>query len=173
LKPTEAAINALEKDLIRGRARWMAELNEFFRDYRVMDTAFDLYARGRTRSKGLFLSRFFASTVLPDYSVSLFCVGEDGTGLSSDEIRRKAETVTRIIDKMALKWAWLIILTERRLLPSVVSFTQGYEKRELGLAVGSLQSGQAVFSNNQLGRSIRYRIGLNKLLGKLKNEQVN
>ncbi len=149
------------------------ELNEFFRDYRLMDTTFDLYARGRTRSKGLFLSRFFATTVLPDYSVSLFCLQDDGTGLPSDEIRKKADAVCRIIDKKGLKWAWLIFLTANKLSGPVVSFVQRYDKRELGLAAGSVSSGQVVFSNNQLGRSLRNRIGLKKLIEGSRSGQAN
>ncbi len=152
----------------------MADLNEFFRDYRVMDTTFSLYARGRTRNRGLFLSRFFAVTALPDYSVSLFCVDESGKGgLTTDKIRRRVDVVLRIVKEETLKWAWLIILTDGRLPPTVVAFAERYDRKELGIAVGSVTSSQAVFSRNQLGRSIKSRIRLERLLGRLKNGEAN
>jgi len=169
-----SAVDVLEWELIRGRARWVADLTEFFRDYKVMDANFNLYARGKTRNRGLFLSRFFASTVLPNYAVSLLCVDESRKGaLTTDKIRQRADAVIGIIEADDLKWAWLIILTDFRLTPTVVSFVERYDRRELGIGVASVTSKQAVFSNNQVGRSIRSRLRLEKLLGGLTNGEAN
>jgi len=152
----------------------VADLTEFFRDYKVMDANFNLYARGKTRNRGLFLSRFFASTVLPNYAVSLLCVDESRKGaLTTDKIRQRADAVIGIIEADDLKWAWLIILTDFRLTPTVVSFVERYDRRELGIGVASVTSKQAVFSNNQVGRSIRSRLRLEKLLGGLTNGEAN
>jgi len=166
--PREAQllIDDLERSLIRGRARWVADLNEFFRGYQVKGTEFDLYARGRTRNRGFFLSRFFAWTALPDYSVSLFCAYESsGAHLTVEKLRRRMEAVSHTIREDELKWAWLIVLSNRELSPEVVSFVSRYDRNELGLGVASTKSKQMVFSSNQVGRSIGKHLRLRKLLG--------
>ncbi|TMI59052.1 hypothetical protein E6H18_00730 [Candidatus Bathyarchaeota archaeon] len=174
MEDLKSAVDVIERELIRGRARWVADLTEFFRDYRVMDATFSLYARGKTRNRGLFLSRFFASTVLPNYAVSLLCADESGKGaLTTEKIRQRADLVFRIISAGNLRWAWLIILTNSRLTPTVVSFIERYDRRELGIGIADVSSKQAVFSNNQVGRSIRSRLGLEKLLGGLTNGEAN
>ncbi len=152
----------------------MADINEFFRNYRATDTTFDLYARGRTRSRGLFLSRFFAFTALPDYSVSLFCADESKKGrLTTEKIRRRVEAVLRVVEEKSLKWAWLVIFTDSNLSPTIVSYAERYDRRELGIAIGSITSGQAVFSKNQLGQSIRKRLGFERLLERLGSGETN
>ncbi len=162
-------VDALERDLIGGSGRWIADLNEFFRSYPVSDTTFDLYVRGRTRSRGLFLSRFFASTALPDYSVALFCVYETHHGgLTVDKLRKRMDAVLSRIREDNLHWAWLIVFTATDLPFQIASFVSRYDRKELGIAVGSTASEQVVLSNNQLGRSLGQRLGIAKLLKRVK-----
>jgi hypothetical protein len=142
----------------------MADLTEFFRDYRAGDTVFDLYARGRTRSSGFLISRFFAWTVLPNYSVALFCVDEAEGSLGQETLRNRIEIVTRITKDDDLHWAWLIILSAKNIQPTTVSFVSRYDKAELGLAVASTASKQIVLSNNQIGKSIEKHFRLSKAL---------
>ena len=158
-------IDSLEQSLIGGRARWIADLNEFFRNYRVRDVTFDLYARGRTRNKGLFLSRFFAWTALPDYPVSLFCA-EESSNLGIERLRKRIEATLGLIREEGLQWAWLVLIVEHDLPGHLVSFVSRYDRRELGLGVASTSSGQVVLSNNQVGRSIGKQLGVGKLLEK-------
>jgi len=160
-----SVVDILEASLIRGGARWMADLNEFFRDYRIDETTFAIYAKGSTRNKGLLLSRFFAWTVLPDYLVSFFCVTEGNALLTTDKIRSRIDAVNRISKNEDLKWAWLIILSDRELPAQAVSFVSRYDRKELGLAVASTSSRQVVLSNNQVGRSIGRQLNLRKALG--------
>ncbi len=150
---------------MKGAARWIADLVEFFRNYRVYDTTFSLYAKGRTRGKGLFLSRFFAWTALPNYAVSLFCIDEGEAGLTVEKLRKRIEVVNQVTNDEELQWAWLIVLSEREMQPYVVSFVSRYDKKELGLAAASTTSGQIVVSNNQIGRSIEKHLNLRKALG--------
>lgn len=158
-------VDALERGLIHGRARWIADLTEFFREYTVGDTTFALYARGRTRGSGFLLSRFFAWTVLPNYSVALFCVDDADSSLGLEKLRNRIDLVTKITKDEDLQWAWLIILSRKNLQPSIVSFVSRYDKRELGLAVASTASEQVVLSNNQIGKSIKKHLGLDRALG--------
>ena len=157
-------VDAFELNLLRGGSRLIADLTEFFRDYKVDDTTFAIYAKGNTRNKGLFLSRFFAWTVLPNYPVSLFCVNEGKTLLSTESLRKRIETVARVTNEDELQWAWLVVLSDRALSPQIVSFVSRYDKKELGLAAASTSSKQIVLSNNQVGRSIGKQLKLRKAL---------
>jgi len=161
----ESAVDLFESRLIRGGTRLIADLTEFFRDYQVDDTTFSIYAKGATRNKGFLLSRFLAWTVLPNYSVSLFCVDEGSALLTTEKVRRTVDTVTRITKDEDLKWAWLVFFSNRDLPPPIVSFISRYDKRELGLAAASTSSRQVVLSNNQVGRSIGRQLKLRKTIG--------
>jgi hypothetical protein len=165
LQEDASPVDALEHGLIRGGARWMADLTEFFRDHHFGDTLFALYARGRTRGSGFLISRFFAWTVLPNYSVGLFCADESDGNLGLETLRNRIDLVTRISKDEELHWAWLIILSGKNIQPSIVSFVSRYDKRELGLAVASTASKQIVLSNNQVGKSIEKHLRLSRALG--------
>lgn len=150
---------------MKGSARWIADLNEFFRNYTLSNVTFDLYARGRTRNRGLFLSRFFAWTTLPDYSVSLFCVDVTESGrFSVERLRKLIEVALQTVRSKELQWAWLIALSGQELSPQVVSFVSRYDRSELGLAAASILTGELVVSNTHIGRSIRKQLKLGKLL---------
>jgi hypothetical protein len=165
LTPSESAVDLFESRLIRGGTRLIADLTEFFRDYRVDETTFTIYAKGATRNKGFLLSRFLAWTVLPNYSVSLFCVDEGSALLTTEKVRKNMDAVTRIIKDEDLKWAWLVFFSDRDLPPPIVSFISRYDKKELGLVAASTSSRQVVLSNNQVGRSIGKQLKLGKTIG--------
>ncbi len=168
MKPSttnESAVDLFESRLIRGGTRLIADLTEFFRDYRVDDTTFTIYAKGATRNKGFLLSRFLAWTVLPNYSVSLFCVDEGSALLTTERVRKNIDTVVRIMKDEDLKWAWLVFFSDRDLPPPIVSFISRYDKKELGLGAASTSSRQVVLSNNQIGRSIGKQLKLGKSTG--------
>ena len=159
-------VDAFERGLIRGRARWIADLTEFFRDYRTDDgTIFSLYARGRTRNSGFLISRFFAWTVLPNYSVALFCVDEEDRIIGLETLRNRIDQITKISKDKELQWAWFIVFSRKNIQPSIVSYVSRYDKRELGLAVASTSSKQIVLSDNQIGKSIEKHLRLSTSLG--------
>ena len=165
LTTSESAVDLFESRLIRGGTRLIADLTEFFRDYRVDETTFTIYAKGATRNKGFLLSRFLAWTVLPNYSVSLFCVDEGSALLTTEKVRKNMDAVTRITKDEDLKWAWLVFFSDRDLPPPIVSFISRYDKKELGLVAASTSSRQVVLSNNQVGRSIGKQLKLGKTRG--------
>ncbi len=158
-------VKVFEHDLINGRARWVADLTEFFRNYRIGDTTFELYARGRTRNRGLFISKFFAWSVLPDYNVSLLCVDVRKLGgFNSEKLRHVMDEALNFLNKEELHWIWLVVLLPNDLPTWAVSFIGRYDRKELGIAIASLASGQIVTSSNQVGRSIARHLGLGKLV---------
>ena len=165
LIPSASPLDIFERGLIRGGAKWIADLTEFFRDYKVGETSFNLYARGRTRNSGFMISRFFAWTVLPNYSVSLFCIDAGSGILGVETLKNRMDQVTRISKDEELQWAWLIFFSDRNIQPSVVSYVARYDKRELGIAVASTASKQIVVSDNQIGKSIEKHLRLGKAIG--------
>ena len=166
-------IDAFELGLIRGRARWIGDLTEFFRDYQIGDTTFALYAKGRTRNSGFLISRFFSWTVLPNYAIALFCVDEGEGSLGIETLRNRVDVVTRISKDEDLQWAWLILFSRKNIQPSIVSFVSRYDKRELGLAVASTTVKQIVLSNNQIGKSIEKHLRLSRALGEEKSGKTD
>lgn len=168
MKSSESNLSPLdlfERRLIRGGAKWIADLTEFFRDYKVGETAFALYARGRTRNSGFLMSRFFAWTVLPNYSVSLFCVDQGNGILGVETLKNRMDQVTRISKENELQWAWLVFFSDRSIQPSLVSYVTRYDNRELGVGIASTTSKQIVLSNNQIGKSIEKHLRLSKAIG--------
>src|SRR4030067_2261819 len=64
-------IDLVERDLVKGNLRWLANFNEIRRDFRVEDVEFQIYASGGLQEKGFFLSRIYSALVVPRYKVHL------------------------------------------------------------------------------------------------------
>ena len=168
-------VELLERGLIGGRARWVADLREFFRRFRIGDTTFDLYARGGTRNRGFLMSRFFAWSALPNYDVALLCVSSESVrpGLTSEKLRKVIDDVLYLVRKEELKWAWLIVFLNSTVPAWGVSLVSRYDRQELGLSLASTTTGQVVVRANQIGRSIRKQLGLDKLIERIMHDKVN
>jgi len=161
----ESLIDSFERGLINGRARWVADLSEFIRRFRIRETTSDLYAKGRTRNRGMLISRFFAWSVLPDYNVALLCVnGGRGGAFSMDRMRSLTADALSFVERDGLQWVWLVILLTGPLPSAVVAFVERYERKELGVAVASVTTGQTSTSSNKIGTSIPGHLGLGKLI---------
>jgi len=172
---TSETLQLLERGLIAGRAKWVADLSEFFKNWRIRETTFDLYARGGTRNRGFLMSRFFAWSALPDYNVALFCICSDSVhpSLTSERLRKAIDDVIYHLQQAELKWAWLIVFVNSPVPAWAVSLVSRYDRQELGLSLASTTTGQVVVSANQIGRSIRKQLGLNKLMVKVAIDKVN
>ncbi len=172
---TRDTVELFEHGLIGGRARWVADLREFFRSFRIRDTTFDLYARGGTRNRGFLMSRFFAWSALPDYNVALFCICSDSvrSGLTSEKMRKAMDDVLYHVRQEELKWAWLIVFLDSAVPAWGVSLVSRYDRQELGLSLASTSTGQVVVSANQIGRSIRKQLGLNRLMERVVHDKAN
>jgi hypothetical protein len=164
LQPGFSPVDLFERGLIHGGSRWIADLTEFFRNYRVDDTSFALYAKGKTRSSGFLLSRFMAWTILPNYAVGLFCANEADSPLTSERLRKLMGAVTKVSEHEEFHWAWLIVFSDKNIGSGLVSFVSRYDKKELGLAIASTSSRQIVLSDNQVGKAIGKQLGLSKAL---------
>ncbi len=55
----------LEKNLLFGSARWVADFTESFRRYPLEGVTFDMVVTGKMRAKGFLLSRLVSFLLMP------------------------------------------------------------------------------------------------------------
>jgi hypothetical protein len=168
------AVAVLERDILAGRLRWIADLNETFRNRYVEGQIFELFARGQTRSKGFLLSQFFAWTVLPNYKVSLFAkVIRDQANFLRGSLIELIRLITKNMERNGLKWAWLVLLFEGDPPSRISTLIEEYNKNEIGIASVDTYSGGVLTSNNLLGKALVKYMKLNKLVSEVEDSKRN
>jgi hypothetical protein len=159
-------IEALERELQRGRAHWIADLNETLRDYSVSGAVFPLFARGVTRPRGFLLSKVMAHTVMPNYKVCMY------VDLVDEGDRERILRAIRIIESQRcqneIKWSWLLALGYRNPSETLVRLVEGFQNRSIGVGYIDVSTGKILTSKNQLGRSMANQMGLNHLVRDLR-----
>ena len=163
-------VSGLERELQRGRARWVADLNETFRDYQISGEVFPLLARGSTRPKGFLLSRFFAYTVMPNYNTCFYTQWVDGSR-AREQVMRLLRVVETQRDQKDIKWSWLLLLSEEPAPDSVNRIFSEFRNREIGLGYVNIINGEMTTSPNQLGRSMTNHMKLNRLASDLRRRK--
>jgi hypothetical protein len=139
----------VERNLMLGAGRWVAEFTESFRHFPVGKHTFDLYVRGGTRPRGLLLSRLFAYFSLPSYNVAFFAKHVPGDDLSLDELRKGVE------DRAAqnnIRWTWLVLIRLGSFPEGLVKTVDGFDQPGLGIALVDLADQDIDTSPNLLGR---------------------
>jgi len=165
---SDSLVDLFELEILRGRARWIADLNETFRDHSVGKHKFDLYARGQTRGKGFMLSQFFAWTVLPNYKVALYARSvKDSASFLRSSLLELIQEIRKEFEKYGLKWAWLVLFFEGDPPERIRSAIEDYQKSDIGIGTVNAYSGSVVVSNNVLGRSLTRQMRLHKLVSEL------
>jgi hypothetical protein len=139
----------VERNLMLGAGRWVAEFNEAFRDFPVAGHTFDLYVRGGTRPKGFLLSRLFAYFSLPSYNVAFFAkeVHQDGFDLD-----RLMKAVTARAAEKNTRWTWLVLIRAGKFPDKLVKTVDGFDEPGLGISLVNLAEQDVDTSSNILGR---------------------
>lgn len=156
-------LTGLEREIQRGRAVWVAELNETFRDYQLSGEIFPLFARGGTRPKGFLLSRMFAYTIMPNYNVCMYVNWVDRSD-SKAQVMRLLRIVETQRDQKNIKWSWLLLLGDDSAPSSVSRMIDEFGNRDIGIGYVNVLSGEIIVSPNQLGRSMVNQMRLNRLI---------
>ena len=156
-------LTGLEREIQRGRAHWVAELNESFRDYQLSGEIFPLIARGGTRPKGFLLSRMFAYTIMPNYNVCMY-VNWASRSDSKAQVMRLLRIVETQRDQKNIKWSWLMLLGDDSAPASISKLVGEFGNRDIGLGYVNVLSGEIIVSQNQLGRSMVNQMRLNRLI---------
>jgi len=163
-------VGGLERELQGGRARWLADLNETFRDYQVLGEVFPLLARGGTRPKGFLLSRFLAYTVMPNYNVCMYTQWVNGSR-AKEQVMRLLRVVETQRDQKDIKWSWLLLLSYEPAPDSVNKLISDFGNRDVGLGYVNISTGEMSTSPNQLGRSMANQMRMKRLVTDLRRSK--
>jgi len=159
----------LEREIHRGRAYWVADLNETFKDYQLSGEVFPLIARGSTRPKGFLLSRFVAFTIMPDYNVCMYTSQLESSGR---DVRGKILRLVRIIetqrDQKDIKWSWLLLMGDDELPDQSARLIEEFSGKDVGIGFVNFMTGSLIVSRNQLGRSLGNQMHLGRLIRDLR-----
>jgi len=151
----QEAINKLERELMKGRGRWVADFSESFRNYRVGDVTFDLFISGNTRVKGFIFSRVFSFFLNPNYEVGFFALS---TGRESPpnprRLRKWVLTVKSCMERSNMKWSWLVVVGEGLSDPAKKCVQEALDP-DVGIAYLDLDSRQVVSADTYLGRQLK------------------
>ena len=148
-------LGRIEKVMMKGRGRWVANFDESFREYSVGDVTFDFFISGNTREKGFLVSRFFSFFLNPNYEVGFFAVS---AGLENEpnsrRLRKWILAVKSCMRKAEMKWAWLVLVGST-ISDSFAKQVQEAVDQAVGIAYVDVDRRQVVCSENYLGRQLK------------------
>jgi len=151
----DECITKVEKSLISGRGRWIADFNESFRNFRINDVEFDAFVRGNTRMKGFLLSRLFSFLANPNYSVGCFFFSTDS--VKNFDKKHLIKLITAVKSEMKyneMRWAWLFLFGTRN-IETLRKYVEGVDDKIVGIALLDINSKNITHSNSYLGRQAK------------------
>lgn len=155
MNAVQDAVARLEKEMMTGRARWVADFNESFRDYRVGDVTFDVFISGNTRVKGFLISRFFSFFLNPNYEVGFFAISTKHENEPNPRrLRKWILAVKSCMKNSEMKWAWLAILGEPP-SDSTRKCVQDATDPAVGVAYVDVSSHEVISADTYLGRQLK------------------
>jgi hypothetical protein len=146
---TREYILKLERDLMVGSGRWVADFVESFWGYDVDGVLFDLFVHGGMRPQGYALSRLVARFAMPDYLAACF-VHTAPPDLAKLSTILKA--VRRHMKDRELQWSWLVLPGEQPFTSDARSRVEKNNVKELGIALVDLSSEDVVTNGSYPGR---------------------
>lgn len=150
----------VEKSLMMGSGRWIADFNESFRNFRVRDVEFDMFIRGNTRTKGFFLSRLFSATVNPNYSVGCFMMSTDAVKHVDGKFLGKAlAEIQSYMKDNEMKWSWLFIFTTKN-IGEMRKHVENIKDQDIGVVLVDTESRRVIHSNSYLARQAKRYVKL-------------
>jgi len=153
-------VDKLEKQMMTGKGRWVADFNESFRDYRVGDVTFDVFISGNTRNKGFVISRFFSFFLNPNYEVGFFAIKmRPQDQVSERRLRKWMLAIKSSMRKAEMKWAWFTILGDAP-NDSAKRCVQEAVDPDVGIAYIDMSSREIVSADTYLGRMLKRYIKL-------------
>jgi hypothetical protein len=151
----EEQITKLEKTLMGGRGRWIADFTESHKNFRVNDIEFDVLIEGNTRMKGFLLSRLFSFLLNPNYSVSCFILSTKSVRKLDQNFLKKALAAIRsYMKKNEIKWSWLFIFSTEK-MQNLRNIIQKIDDQTIGIAFVDINSKEIFHSNSYLGKQAK------------------
>lgn len=150
----------MEKGLMLGRGRWIADFNESFRNFKMRDIEFDVFIRGNTRMKGFLLSRVFSILLNPNYSVGCFMVSTESLRHFEKKFLGKAlAEIQSYMKDNEMKWSWVFIFTTRG-VGEMAKHVENIKDQSIGVVLVDTKSGSMVHSNSYLGKQAKRYVKL-------------
>ena len=140
----------LEEQIIKGRFRWLANLNEVRKNYAVEDLTFPVYASGGLQEKGFLLSRIYSTMIVPRYKVHLLVY--TAPEITRDLLRKIIFALKRKFE--APDWVFLLLVQGQPVDNSLKDAVEGVDDKNLGIAAYGLGAKETITSNNVLGRGL-------------------
>jgi hypothetical protein len=151
----EEHMTKLEKTLMGGRGRWIADFNESHKNFRIGDIKFDVLIEGNTRMKGFVLSRLFSFLLNPNYSVSCFILSTKSVRkLDQNSLRKVLAAIRSYMKKKEIKWSWLFIFSTEK-MQSLRNMIQKMDDQTIGVAFVDINSKEIFHSNSYLGKQAK------------------
>lgn len=151
----EEHIAELEKNLMTGRGRWIADFNNSKRNFKVNDIEFDALIEGNTRMKGFLLSRLFSFLLNPNYSVSCFILSTKPTiKLDQKFLTRVLTAIRSYMKSKEIKWSWLFIFSSEK-MPDLKSKIQKIDDQIIGIALIDVDSREIFHSNSYIAKQAK------------------
>ena len=149
-------VDRLERNLMVGSVRWITDFSESFRELSVDGWRFTLMARGAMRTRGLLLSRLFATLSLPNYLATclVYRYPLDRTGLKA-----LLRVVARHMRDTGTHWCWIVLPGERPFPADLVRAVELVDAREVGIALVDLASRQVFTNPSYIGRRMKPHVG--------------
>lgn len=152
---TEEQITKIEKSLMLGRGRFIADFTESFRNYRVDNIIFDAFVHGNTRMKGFLLSRLFSATINPNYYVACFMISiADNKDFDRRFLSELLQAVRVRMKEDEMRWAWLFIFADK-MTDAPRKMIEGLKDQFIGVAMIDASSGNAIHSDSYIGKQAK------------------
>jgi len=143
----------IEKELMAGRGKWIADFTESKRSFKLGGITFDLLIRGGTKVKGFLLSRILSYFVSPNYLVACFIYkAKEGSHVDRTLLQKMLGTIKKFMEKEELHWSWLIVLQQRYPEP-LKKFVNDLGSREVGVVLYDVGSREISY-NSPLGKQM-------------------
>ena len=156
MSPSEAGILPLreymlrlERNLMVGSGRWIADFNESFWDYELGGVKLQMLLTGGMRARGFALSRLVSRLSMPDYRVACFVHAGDA---ELKEFPTLLQEVGKFMAEHDIEWSWLVIPREGPFSRRAKAMVERNERRELGIALVDLATQEITTSSSYVGR---------------------
>jgi len=148
-------LEKLEHELIEGKARWLAEFNESFRNVRLLHLDFDMVVEGSTRGRsGYLFSAILSRTMLPAYAASCFVKSLGGdNSFDAAELDKYVTGLQLYIKDKEAKWSFLILVHSGNALRTLRERIQSINNDAIGVALVNIVTMEVLHNSSLIGRS--------------------
>jgi hypothetical protein len=148
-------LEKLEHELIEGKARWLAEFNESFRNVRLLHLDFDMVVEGSTRGKsGYLFSAILSRTMLPAYAASCFVKTLRGdNSFDAPELDKYVSGLQQYVRDKEAKWSFLIVVHSGNAPRALRERIQSLNSEAIGVALVDVTTMEILHNSSLIGRS--------------------